>query len=73
MADKINLDPHDKHASDRMEAERLDLEMHARLEAGLIETFPESDPVSAIQPAPTVEHHKPESSSFWQVIKTIFK
>jgi hypothetical protein len=32
------------------EAERLDLEKHARLEAGLI------DPVSAIQPAPTAEH-----------------
>ena len=73
MADKINLDPHDKYASDRMEAERLDLEMHARLEAGLIETFPESDPVSVAQPAPTVEHHKPESLSFWQAIKTIFK
>jgi hypothetical protein len=73
MAYKINLDPHDKHASDRMEAERLDLEVHARLEAGLIETFPESDSVSAVQPAPTVEHHKPESLSFWQAIKTIFK
>jgi len=35
------------------EAERLDLENHARkLEAGLI------DPVSAIQPAPTAEHQR---------------
>jgi hypothetical protein len=73
MANKINLDPHDKHASDRMEAERLDLDMHARLEVGLIETFSESDPVSAVHPTPTVEHHKPESLSFWQAIKTIFK
>ena len=57
--------------ADRREAERLDLEMHARLEAGLI--APASDPVSATQPAPTVEHQHPESPSFWQAIKTMFK
>jgi len=49
------------------EAERLDLEKHARLEAGLI------DPVSAIQPAPTAEHQHREGLSFWQAIKTMFK
>jgi hypothetical protein len=50
------------------EAERrLDLEKHARLEAGLI------DPVSAIQPAPTAEHQRQEGLSFWQAIKTMFK
>jgi hypothetical protein len=50
------------------EAERLDLENHARkLEAGLI------DPVSAIQPAPTAEHARRESPSFWQAVKTMFK
>jgi hypothetical protein len=46
---------------------RLDLEKHARLEAGLI------DPVSAIQPAPTAEHQHREDLSFWQAIKTMFK
>ena len=40
------------------EAERLDLEKHARLEAGLI------DPVSAIQPALTAEHQHREGLSF---------
>jgi hypothetical protein len=45
--------------------------MHARLEAGLIDSFPASDAVSAAQPAPTVEPH--ESPSFWQAIKKIFK
>jgi hypothetical protein len=40
MAEKINLAPFDKYASDREEAERLDLEMHARLEAGLIDSRP---------------------------------
>src|SRR6476660_2628100 len=40
------------------EAERLDLENPARLEAGLI------DPVSAIQPALTAEHQHREGLSF---------
>ena len=53
--------------SDRREAERLDLEKRARLEAGLI------DPVSAIQPAPTAEHQRREGLSFWQAVKTMFK
>ena len=52
---------------DRREVERLDLEKHARLEAGLI------DPVSAIQPAPTAEHQDREGLSFWQAVKTMFK
>ena len=72
MAQKPNFTPVDKYARDRQEAERLDLEMHARLEAGLIDTSSASDPVSATQPAPTVEHHA-ESPSFWQAIKTRFK
>ena len=59
--------PVDKYETDRREAERLDLERHARLEAGLI------DPVSAIQPAPTAEHQRREGLSFWQAVKTIFK
>ena len=58
MAQKANLTP--VYKSDRREAEKLDLEKHARLEAGLI------DPVSAIQQAPTAEHQRPEGlSDFW--------
>jgi hypothetical protein len=72
MAQKGNFTPVDKYAADRREAEGLDLEMHARLEAGLIDTSAASDPVSATQPAPTVEHQHPESPSFWQAIKTRF-
>jgi hypothetical protein len=60
MAQKANLTPVDKYESDRREAERLDLEKHARLEA----------PMSAIQPAPTGEHQHREGLSFWQ---TMFK
>jgi hypothetical protein len=64
-----NLTPVDKYESDRREAERLDLEKHARLKAGFIDT----DPVSAIQPPPTVEHPHREGPSFWRAIKTMFK
>jgi hypothetical protein len=67
MAQKANLTPVDISESDRREAERLDLEKQARLEAGLI------DPVSAIQPPPTAEHQHREGLSFWQAIKTVFK
>jgi hypothetical protein len=70
---KINLAPLDRCTADRKEPELADLETHARLEAGLIGTFPASDPVSATQPAPTVEHQRRESPSFWQAIKTMFK
>jgi hypothetical protein len=66
MAQKANLTPVDKYKSDRREAERLDLEKHARLEAGLI------DPVIAIQPAPTAEQHR-EGLSFLQAVKTMFR
>jgi hypothetical protein len=63
MAQKANLTPE----SDRREAERLDLEKQARLEAGSI------DPVSAVQPSPTAEHQHREGLSFWEAIKTVFK
>jgi hypothetical protein len=64
MAQKANLTPVDKYESDRREAERLDLERHARLEAESGET---------IQPAPTAEHQRREGLSFWQAVKTMFK
>jgi hypothetical protein len=51
MAEKFDPAPHDKHAADPREAALADQEMHARLEAGLIDSFPASDPVSATQPA----------------------
>jgi hypothetical protein len=67
MAQEAKLTPVDKYESDRREAERLDLEKHARLEAGLI------DPASAIQPAPTADHQHREGPSFWQAIKAMLK
>jgi hypothetical protein len=53
MAGKFNPAPHDKHAENPREAAAADREVHAKLEAGLIDTFPASDPVSAAQPAPS--------------------
>jgi hypothetical protein len=52
-AKTFNPAPPDKHAADPREAALADDETHARLEAGLIDSFPASDPVSAAQPAPS--------------------
>jgi len=76
---KFNPAPHDKHAIDPQEAAKADADMHARLEAGLIETFPASDPVSAAQPAKTKhEQHPPAqqdnaSESLWDKVKAVFR
>ncbi|WP_407150862.1 hypothetical protein [Bradyrhizobium sp. ORS 86] len=53
MADKFNPAAHDKLAEDPRKAEAADREAHIRLQAGLEDTFPASDPVSATQPAPS--------------------
>ena len=53
MAEKFNPAAHDKHADDPRKALAADRETHAKLESGLIDTFPASDPVSAAQPAPS--------------------
>ena len=79
-AEKFNPAPHDKLADDMQEAQRLDQELHARLEAGLIDTFPASDPVSAAQPAPSRHDRRsgpdPEdadsSPSLWDRVRAVF-
>jgi hypothetical protein len=77
---KFNPAPRDKLAVDPNEAARADAEMHARLEAGLIDTFPASDPVSAAQPAKTKQdkRHPPaaqdnEPESLWDKVKAVFR
>jgi hypothetical protein len=52
-AQKFDPSAHDKHAADPKAAALADQELHAKLEAGLIDSFPASDPVSAAQPART--------------------
>ncbi len=82
MAEKFNPAPYDRHAEDPKEAAGADAEMHARLEAGLVDTFPASDPVSVTQPAPTkAEKGHPEPSaqdnepnaSLWDKVKAVFR
>jgi hypothetical protein len=63
MAQKFNPAAHDKHAEDPRKAAKADRETHERLEAGLVDTFPASDPVSAAQPAPSKADRKHENPS----------
>lgn len=72
MAEKFNPAPHDKHADDPHEAFATDRETRARLEAGLLDTFPASDPVSAVQPTPSKFDAEAGSSSLWDKVKAIF-
>jgi hypothetical protein len=53
MAEKFDPAAHDKHAANPREAASADRDTHTKLEAGLIDSFPASDPVSAAQPAPS--------------------
>ena len=72
MAEKFNPAPHDKHAADPHAALAADREVHAKLETGLVGTFPASDPVSATQPAPSKADAEADSVSLWDKVKAIF-
>jgi hypothetical protein len=48
---KFDPAPHDKHAADPKEAQRADKAQHDKLDEGLDDTFPASDPVSSTQPS----------------------
>jgi hypothetical protein len=72
MADKFNPAAHDKHAADPREAALADRDIHAKLEAALMDTFPASDPVSAAQPAPSKHDNHPEGASLWDKIRAVF-
>ena len=72
MAEKFNPAAHDKHAVDPSEAAKADREIHAKLEAGLVDSFPASDPVSAAQPAPS-RHDSDREASLWDKMRAIFK
>lgn len=65
MAELRNTAPRNKYPAHRPEAEKLDLEMHARLEAGLLDTEPKSP--SQLMPA----IRGPEKS-LWQALKRFF-
>lgn len=58
MNEKFDPSPFDKQAVSAEEATRLDQETPRNLKAGLVGTFPASDPVSATVPPPTREPRK---------------
>jgi hypothetical protein len=71
MAEKFNPAPHDKHAADPREAAAADHDIHARLEAGLIDSFPASDPVSAAQPSPSRVDR--DNVTLWDKVRSVFR
>ena len=86
-AEKFNPAAHDKHAADPRAAAAADRDMHAKLETGLIDTFPASDPVSATQPARSkhdsnrarrdddeepADGDAKKSSSLWARVRAVF-
>jgi hypothetical protein len=72
LAEKFNPAAHDRHAANPREAALADRDIHAKLEAGLIDSFPASDPVSAAQPAPTKHDGNRERVSHLERILAVF-
>ena len=70
MAETFNPAPHDKHAEDLREA--LAADRQSKLDDGLRDTFPASDPVSAAQPTPSKADADAEHPSLWDRVKAIF-
>ena len=73
MAEKFDPAAHDKHAVNPREAAKADRDIHSKLEAGLIDSFPASDPVSAAQPAPSKPDGDRENASLWNKFVAIFQ
>lgn len=71
MAEKFDPAPHDKHAADPREAAAADHDIHARLEAGLIDSFPASDPVSATLPSPSRADR--DNVTLWDKVRSVFR
>jgi hypothetical protein len=73
MAEKFDPAAHDKHAANPREAHAADREIHAKLDAGLMDSFPASDPVSATQPAPSKHDRDRENESLWERVFAVFR
>jgi hypothetical protein len=56
MSDKFNPAHHDKHATKARNAGAADRDKHRKLDEGLVDSFPASDPASAVQPSPSKPH-----------------
>jgi hypothetical protein len=73
MAEKFDPAAHDRHAADPREAALADRDVHAKLEAGLVGSFPASDPVSATQPSPSKHDGDREGTSLWDKVLAVFR
>ena len=73
MAAKFDPAPHDKHAADPREAALADQDTHAKLDAGLLDSFPASDPVSAAQPSPSKHDGRQGQASLWDRVLSLFR
>ena len=73
MVEKFDPAAHDKHDVDPREAATADRDSHAKLEAGLIDSFPASDPVSAAQPSPSKADGDREGASLWDKVLAVFR
>ena len=73
MAEKFNPAPHDKHAANPSAALAADRETHAKLETGLMDSFPASDPVSAAQPARSKSDDHIDDEMLWEKLRAMFR
>ena len=73
MAEKFDPAPHDKHAADPVAALAADRETHAKLDTGLMDSFPASDAVSAVQPAPSKPDGRSDDESLWEKLRAAFR
>lgn len=73
MAERFDPAAHDKHAADPRQAALADRDTHAKLEAGLKDSFPASDPVSAAQPSPSKHDGDRENTSLWDKVLAVFR
>jgi hypothetical protein len=71
MAETFNPAAHDRHAAKPGEAALADRDIHGKLEAGLIGSFPASDPVSSVQPSPS--KHDRAGASLWDKVLSVFR
>ncbi len=72
MSEKFDPAPFDRYADDPKDALKADQDTHAKLEAGLMDTFPASDPVSEVQPARSI-YDSTANTSLWAKITGLFR
>ena len=73
MTEKFDPAAHDKYAEHPRDAAKADRDTHTKLEAGLVDSFPASDPVSAAQPARSKPDGDRENASLWDKVLAVFR